>query len=185
MTWMDHSRGDCSSVSFRDDVIYPEVISSLKYKQLWRGLEESHKKASVVTLLAKCKEILGEPAVAESDNCFDNCPISFNMASNLVYIGSNDKDALQAAVAKLHTLVELHVSGPLTPLRTTALIHCRTTPENVHTRFSPTLKARNNLPTNGFHIWACSVRHTWLPMQLLPRITQTSLAPLLCGQSDL
>ena len=108
-TWKDHSSRD-SSVSFPDEIVYPEIVSSLKYKQLWRGLEVSRSKTSVEAFLAKYKEILGEAVVTDSDNCFENCLISFNMASNLVYIGSNDKDVLQSAVAKLHAAVELHVS---------------------------------------------------------------------------
>lgn len=108
-TWKDHSSRD-SSVSFPDEIVYPEIVSSLKYKQLWRGLEVSRSKTSVEAFLAKYKEILGETVVTDSDNCFENCLISFNMASNLVYIGANDKDVLQSAVAKLHAAVELHVS---------------------------------------------------------------------------
>ncbi len=114
MPWATHTKSDWCDLGFSDASVFPEPLSSVAFKRLYRGLETSRQKLSLEQLLSRCREILG-PVIAESSTTdfytIDSCPVSCNMSHSLVYIGSNEsQSALETVVSKLNTLVEISVS---------------------------------------------------------------------------
>lgn len=113
MSWATHNKSDWTKLGFADIAVFPEPLSPVKFKTLWRGLEACHRSTSLQKLLSKCREILGNVMSESSTDVYtiDNCPVSYNMSNSLVYIGSNESEgALKTVVAKLNISVEIPVS---------------------------------------------------------------------------
>ncbi|KAM0254451.1 hypothetical protein ACHAQJ_006791 [Trichoderma viride] len=91
------------------DYQYPEVMASLPFKTIWRGLQNSS--GSFESLLSAFRSLTkteNAPITAVDFALLNGCHISHNMRGDMIYVGSYTSEAaIEKVIRKLETMLNL------------------------------------------------------------------------------
>lgn len=110
--WALYGKDSATHPNQYDANRYPAYISDLPYKCIWRGVE-TIQGLTISTLLEKFTFFWPTQGEQQIDALgeYTRCLIANNMASNMVYLASNNSpECLQLTVRRLENLLEFYVS---------------------------------------------------------------------------